>query len=84
MAATKSAAPKASTLSENVAKNLLAIRQKRQESQAAFAAVLGISTSYVSMLERGGREMPLSTIEALAKKLKMPALTLLLPNPKLP
>jgi transcriptional regulator with XRE-family HTH domain len=76
-------AAKQNTLAENVAQNLLAIRTKRGESQAAFAAVLGISTSYVSMLERGGREMPLSTVETLSKKLKIPALTLLLPNPKI-
>jgi len=76
-------AAKQNTLAENVSQNLLAIRTKRKESQAAFAALLGISTSYVSMLERGGREMPLSTIEVVAKKLKIPALNLLIANPKI-
>ncbi len=75
-------AAKQNTLAENVAQNLLALRTKRGESQAAFAKVLGISTSYVSMLERGGREMPLSTIEVVAKKLKVPAVSLLA-NPKI-
>jgi transcriptional regulator with XRE-family HTH domain len=82
----KPAAPKkpaVSTLSENASKNLAAVRLKRGESQATFAKVLGCSTSYVSMLERAEREMPLSTIEAFATKLKIPPLTLLLASPKL-
>jgi len=38
---------------------------------------VGISVSYVSMLERGQRSPPLETIEKMAKALGVPAASLL-------
>ena len=47
-------------------------RSKRKLSQAALAKRAGISVSYLSLLERGRRDPPLSTIQRLAAALVMP------------
>jgi transcriptional regulator with XRE-family HTH domain len=59
-------------LQANAARNLKALRLKRKLSQDALAAKAGISTSYVSELERGNRSPPLDTIEKLAMALGVP------------
>ena len=45
------------------------LRAKKKLSQKALADKVGISVSYVSMLERGQRSPPLETIERMAKAL---------------
>ncbi len=45
------------------------LRSKKKLSQKALAKRVGISVSYVSMLERGQRSPPLETIEKMARAL---------------
>jgi len=59
------------------ASNVRKIRIKKKLSQKSLADKVGISVSYVSMLERGQRSPPLETIEKVAKALSVPASTLL-------
>jgi len=59
------------------ASNVRRIRTKKQLSQKALADKVGISVSYVSMLERGQRSPPLETIEKVAKALSVPPASLL-------
>jgi transcriptional regulator with XRE-family HTH domain len=57
--------------------NVRRIRGKKNLSQKALADKVGISVSYVSMLERGQRSPPLETVEKVAKALGVaPALLL--------
>jgi transcriptional regulator with XRE-family HTH domain len=49
--------------------NVRRLRAKKKMSQKALADRVGISVSYVSMLERGQRSPPLETIEKMAKAL---------------
>jgi len=59
------------------ASNVRRIRLKKKLSQKALAEKVGISVSYVSMLERGQRSPPLETVEKVAKALAVaPALLL--------
>jgi transcriptional regulator with XRE-family HTH domain len=64
-------------LLERFAANVRRFRAKKKLSQKALAERIGISVSYVSMLERGQRSPPLETIEKLAKALGVPPGTLL-------
>jgi transcriptional regulator with XRE-family HTH domain len=64
-------------LLERFAANVRRFRAKKKLSQKALADRIGISVSYVSMLERGQRSPPLETIEKLAKALGVPPGTLL-------
>ena len=57
--------------------NVRRLRSKKKLSQKALADKVGISVSYVSMLERGQRSPPLETIEKMAKALGVPPGTLL-------
>jgi transcriptional regulator with XRE-family HTH domain len=57
--------------------NVRRLRAKKKLSQKALADKVGISVSYVSMLERGQRSPPLETIEKMAKALGVPPGTLL-------
>ena len=57
--------------------NVRRMRAKKKLSQKALADKVGISVSYVSMLERGQRSPPLETVERMAKALGVaPALLL--------
>ena len=53
-------------LTRRFAANVQRLRSKRKMSQKALADKVGISVSYVSMLERGQRSPQLETVEALA------------------
>jgi transcriptional regulator with XRE-family HTH domain len=64
-------------LLDRFASNVRKFRAKKKLSQKALADKIGISVSYVSMLERGQRSPPLETIEKLAKALGIPPATLL-------
>ncbi len=57
--------------------NVRRLRARKKLSQKALADRIGISVSYVSMLERGQRSPPLETIEKMAKALGVPPATLL-------
>ncbi len=57
--------------------NVRRLRSKKKLSQKALADRVGISVSYVSMLERGQRSPPLETIEKMAKALGVPPAALL-------
>jgi transcriptional regulator with XRE-family HTH domain len=57
--------------------NVRRLRAKKKLSQKALADKIGISVSYVSMLERGQRSPPLETIEKMAKALGVPPAALL-------
>jgi transcriptional regulator with XRE-family HTH domain len=57
--------------------NVRRLRAKKSLSQKALADKVGISVSYVSMLERGQRSPPLETIEKVAKALRVPPASLL-------
>jgi len=57
--------------------NVHRLRLKNKFSQKELAKRIGISVSYVSMLERGHRSPPLETVEKLAKALGVPPTKLL-------
>ena len=59
------------------AANIRRLRSQKHLSQKALADNVGISVSYVSMLERGQRSPPLETIEKMARALRVPAAALL-------
>src|SRR3989304_3687532 len=52
--------------------NVRRVRARKKLPQKALAARVGISVSYVSMLERGQRSPPLETIEKMARALRGP------------
>ncbi len=57
--------------------NVRKLRAKKRLSQKTLADKVGISVSYVSMLERGQRSPPLETIEKVAKALGVTPASLL-------
>ncbi len=57
--------------------NIRRLRSQKHLSQKALDDNVGISVSYVSMLERGQRSPPLETIEKMARALKVPPAALL-------
>jgi transcriptional regulator with XRE-family HTH domain len=70
------------SLSDNVSRNILALREAKKLTQSALARKAKVSVSYVSMLERGVRVPPLETLEVIAKALGVPPLDLLQPAGK--
>lgn len=56
----------------NIGQAIQLARSKRRLSQAALAKRAGISVSYLSLLERGRRDPPLSTINLIATALAIP------------
>jgi transcriptional regulator with XRE-family HTH domain len=50
---------------------LKALREQRELSQAALAEKVGVSREYIARLETGRHDPPLSTLEKLAKALKV-------------
>lgn len=57
--------------------NVRRLRAKKKLSQKALADKVGISVSYVSMLERGQRSPPLDMLEKVAKALGVTPVSLL-------
>jgi transcriptional regulator with XRE-family HTH domain len=51
--------------------NVRKLRSKKGLSQRALADAVGISVSYVSMLERGQRSPPLDTVERMARAFRV-------------
>jgi transcriptional regulator with XRE-family HTH domain len=64
-------------LLDRFAGNVRRLRSKKGLSQKALADTVGISVSYVSMLERAQRSPPLETIEKMARALKVSPAALL-------
>ncbi len=64
-------------LLDRFAGNVRRLRSKKGLSQRALADTIGISVSYVSMLERAQRSPPLETIERMARALKVTPAALL-------
>ena len=65
------------TLLATFGQNVRQIRARKNLSQQAVAAKAKVSVSYISMLERAQRSPPLETVEAVAKALGVPPLSLL-------
>jgi transcriptional regulator with XRE-family HTH domain len=57
--------------------NVRKLRSKKKLSQKVLADKVGISVSYVSMLERGQRSPPLDMLEKVAKALGVSPISLL-------
>jgi transcriptional regulator with XRE-family HTH domain len=57
--------------------NVRKLRGKKKLSQKTLADKIGISVSYVSMLERGQRSPPLDMLEKVAKALGVTPIALL-------
>jgi transcriptional regulator with XRE-family HTH domain len=57
--------------------NVRKLRSKKKLSQKTLADKIGISVSYVSMLERGQRSPPLDMLEKVAKALGVTPISLL-------
>lgn len=57
--------------------NVRRLRAKKKLSQKSLADRVGISVSYVSMLERGQRSPPLETVERMARALGVSPASLL-------
>ncbi len=56
---------------QSFAMRLKRLRADREMSQADLAAKVGVSREYIARLELGQHDPPLSTLEALAKALKV-------------
>jgi transcriptional regulator with XRE-family HTH domain len=52
-----------------LAENLLAFRRAKQVSQEELAEICGLHRTYIGSVERGERNVTLSTLEVLAKAL---------------
>ncbi len=65
------------SLLDKFAGNVRRLRKNKSLSQKALADAIGISLSYISMLERGQRSPPLETIEKMARALKVTPVALL-------
>lgn len=65
------------SLSDKFSKNVAALRALHKLSQREFADKVGISVSYVGMLENKQRSPPLRTIEIIANVFKVPPTSLL-------
>ncbi len=54
-------------ITETLAKNLLAFRRERQISQEELAELCDLHRTYIGSVERGERNVTLSTLEVLAQ-----------------
>jgi transcriptional regulator with XRE-family HTH domain len=63
-----------------LAANLLAFRRAKQISQEELADVCGLHRTYIGSVERGERNVTLSTLEVLAKALDASVSSLLTPG----
>src|SRR5689334_10948364 len=53
-------------------KSVRSHRRARSLTQEALADLVGLSVAYVSLIERGGRNPPFTTVVALARALAVP------------
>jgi transcriptional regulator with XRE-family HTH domain len=64
-------------LAERFSHNMKQERRRKRLSQTQLGRRAGVSTSYVSMLERNQRTPPLDTLEKIAKALQVRPVQLL-------
>lgn len=57
------------TLSETVAENIHYLAREQRISQSALAEAAGFSEQMLSMIMHGKKEMPMSRVEPIAKRL---------------
>lgn len=62
---------------ERMAKRLKALRQERGWTQSELAARAGVHRSFIAKLEAGRQDPALTTLEKLAKALRVKVTTLL-------
>lgn len=55
-------------LTKKLGKRIYLLRSRRNESQQAFAELVGISRGYLSDVERGVREMSLATLASICQR----------------
>ncbi len=67
-------------LTQVLAENLRAFRRARQISQEELAEICGLHRTYVGSVERGERNVTLSTLEAFAQALGVSVTSLLTPG----
>lgn len=67
-------------LRKNLAKNIRQLRKQLGLSQEDLADLCGLHRTYVGSIEREERNATLSSIDALAKALKIPAANLIMEN----
>jgi len=63
-----------------VGRSLRTYRVDRGLSQEDFAEMLGMHRTYLGAIERGERNLTLKSLERIAEKIQLEALTLLLPE----
>ncbi|MBC7872080.1 MAG: helix-turn-helix transcriptional regulator [Chitinophagaceae bacterium] len=66
-------------ITETLAKNLLAFRRKQQLSQEDLAELCNLHRTYIGSVERGERNVTLSTLEVLAQAVGVSVPKLLTP-----
>jgi transcriptional regulator with XRE-family HTH domain len=66
-------------LVEHLALNLKAVRASKGLTQEDVADRCDLSVAYISLLERGGRNAPLNTVERIAEAVGVEPHTLLVP-----
>ena len=64
-------------LTRILAQNLVRLRRAKGLSQEALAGVCGLHRTYVGSVERGERNVTLSTLEVFAKALRVSVIDLL-------
>jgi len=67
-------------ITETLAKNLLAFRRKQQLSQEALAELCNLHRTYIGSVERGERNVTLTTLEVLAQAVGVSVPMLLTPT----
>lgn len=69
-------------LIRTLAENIRRLRNARNLSQEKLADICGLHRTYVGSVERGERNITLSSLEILAKALDVSVIDLLRPNEK--
>jgi transcriptional regulator with XRE-family HTH domain len=69
--------PRRSNLKKILAANILRLRRQRNCSQEKLAEICGYHRTYIGSIERGERNVTLSTVEALAHALGVSVTALL-------
>jgi transcriptional regulator with XRE-family HTH domain len=81
MSPTKLRTPSQSLI-RTLAENIRRLRNARNLSQEKLADICGLHRTYVGSVERGERNITLSSLEILAKALDVSVIDLLRPNEK--
>jgi len=70
MPKTKKADPRRAALAE-LGERIKRWRRQSSQTQSDLAETLELSVAYVSLIERGGRNPPITTVLAIARALKV-------------